>query len=576
MKTNCALYIFSIMISLSACTENPSVDLILLNAKIITLDQDSSVFEAVAISKDKISALGTSKEIKRMSSDKTRIIDLKGRTVIPGLIDSHLHPESAALSELEEEIPDLHTIAQLLSWVTEQANVKEKGNWIIMPKLFATRLVEMKQPSLSELDKAAPDHPVFLNGSFGGMINSAAMKLSGITKDTKHEGVLKDKQTGLPTGVIRASAFNLLKIPAKKNFSDQEKEDALAAMLLRYNRYGLTSLFSGSGDFESMKLWEEMSSRNILTARIYQNILLPTGNNVSEESVRETIKKYNRTTGDGNEWVKTGSLKVFLDGGILTGTAWLQEPWGKKAGEIFGIEDTSYRGIVNFSAEELLAIVKVANEFNWSFTVHATGGGSVDMILKAYGEANKTKSVKDRRFSIIHGNFFSEEAILKMKELGVYANSQAAWFYKDAEAMELILGEERMKTFHPNRSILDAGIIINGGSDHMVKWDANSSINPYNPFVAMWSMITRKTERGSVVMPDEAVTRYEALQIYTINNAFASFEESIKGTIEPGKLADMAVLTDDILSCPEDKIREIESVMTLVGGKIVYSSVPEF
>ena len=564
------------MISLSACTENPSVDLILLNAKIITLDQDSSVFEAVAISKDKISALGTSKEIKRMSSDKTRIIDLKGRTVIPGLIDSHLHPESAALSELEEEIPDLHTIAQLLSWVTEQANVKEKGNWIIMPKLFATRLVEMKQPSLSELDKAAPDHPVFLNGSFGGMINSAAMKLSGITKDTKHEGVLKDKQTGLPTGVIRASAFNLLKIPAKKNFSDQEKEDALAAMLLRYNRYGLTSLFSGSGDFESMKLWEEMSSRNILTARIYQNILLPTGNNVSEESVRETIKKYNRTTGDGNEWVKTGSLKVFLDGGILTGTAWLQEPWGKKAGEIFGIEDTSYRGIVNFSAEELLAIVKVANEFNWSFTVHATGGGSVDMILKAYGEANKTKSVKDRRFSIIHGNFFSEEAILKMKELGVYANSQAAWFYKDAEAMELILGEERMKTFHPNRSILDAGIIINGGSDHMVKWDANSSINPYNPFVAMWSMITRKTERGSVVMPDEAVTRYEALQIYTINNAFASFEESIKGTIEPGKLADMAVLTDDILSCPEDKIREIESVMTLVGGKIVYSSVPEF
>ncbi len=563
------------MISLSACTENPPADLILLNGKILTLDQSSSVFEAVAISNDKISALGTTREIRRMSSDKTKIVDLEGRTVIPGLIDSHLHPESASVSELEEEIPDLHTIDQLLEWVREQVKIKEKGTWIIMPKLFSTRLAEMRQPALIELDKAAPHHPVFLNGSFGGMINSAAMKISGITKNINHEGIIKDKKTGLPTGIIRGSAFILLKTPPKKTLTNQEKEDALAAMLKRYNRYGITSLFSGSGDFESMKLWEDMSAKNMLTARIYQNILLPTGDKVTEESVRESVKKYSRTTGDGNEWVKTGSLKVFLDGGILTGTAWLQEPWGEKAGEIFGIEDTSYRGIVNFSREELLAIVKVANEFNWSFTVHATGSGSVNLILDVYEEANKTKSIRDRRFSIIHGNFYSSEAIAKMRDLGVYANSQAAWFYKDAEAMGSILGNERLKTFHPNRTMLDAGVMINGGSDHMVKWDADASINPYNPFLAMWSMITRDTERGSVITYNEAITREEALRIYTINNAFASFEEAIKGTIEPGKLADMAVLSDDILNCPEDKIRKIESVMTLVGGKIVYSSIPE-
>ena len=158
-----------------------------------------------------------------------------------------------------------------------------------------------------------------------------------------------------------------------------------------------------------------------------------------------------------------------------------------------------------------------------------------------------------------------------MKELGVCANMQPAWFYKDADAMKYILGETVIRTFQPYRSLLDAGVIVNGGSDHMVKWDANKSINPYNPFLGMWTMITRTTERGSVILPSEAITREEALKIYTINNAFASFEESIKGSIEPGKLADMAVLTDDILTCPVDKIKDLESVMTLLGGNIVYS-----
>jgi hypothetical protein len=162
-----------------------------------------------------------------------------------------------------------------------------------------------------------------------------------------------------------------------------------------------------------------------------------------------------------------------------------------------------------------------------------------------------------------------------MAELGVYADAQAAWFYKDADAMKKILGEERIASFHPYRSLVDAGVIVNGGSDHMVKWDANASINPYNPFLAMWTMVTRTTERNSVIMADEAITREEALKMYTINNAYASFEEDIKGSLEPGKLADLAILSDDLLECPIDKIKEIQSELTMVGGKIVYSSKGE-
>jgi predicted amidohydrolase YtcJ len=249
----------------------------------------------------------------------------------------------------------------------------------------------------------------------------------------------------------------------------------------------------------------------------------------------------------------------------------MHDPWGKTAGKIFDIEDPDYRGIVNYSRQELLDIVSAANELSWSFTAHATGSAAVELLLDVYDEVNKSKSIKEKRFSIIHGNFFSTETIKRMNELGVYANLQPAWFYKDADAMEYILGKEGIKTFHPYKSLVDGGVMINGGSDHMVKWDANASVNPYNPFLAMWTMVTRTTERGSVIIPEESITREEALKSYTINNAYGSFEESIKGSIEPGKLADMAILTDDILTCQVNKIRDIESEMTIVGGKIVYS-----
>ncbi len=565
--------IFIIAIAHTACKDVQRADLILTNGKIVTVDQNFTIGQAVAVSGDKILAVGTDKKIMRYAGDDTRIIDLIGKTVIPGIIESHLHPETASLSELEEEIPDVHTIDELLGWIKSQTGIKAKGEWIVFPKFFSTRLIELRQPTLAELDEIAPFHPVFLDGSYGGMINTAAMRQSGITARTDHPGILRDKKTGLPTGLIRASAFNLLKRPARKELTYQDVNDALQSMFKRYNRYGITSIFSGSGSSETVDRYRDMHENNKLTVRILQNIMLQTTRgNITTEGVLEKLKTLPFVTGDGDEWVRIGPLKIILDGGILTGTAFMREPWGDKAREIFGIEDPAYKGVLNYTREEVAAIVKAANELNWSFTAHSTGGGGVDLLLDVYQEVNLIKPIKERRFSIIHGNFFTEEAIIKMKELGIYANVQPAWFYKDADAMEYILGKERIKTFHPNRSLIDAGVIINGGSDHMVKWDANTSINPYNPFLGMWTMITRTTERGSVILPSEAITREEALKIYTMNNAFASFEESIKGSIEPGKLADMAVLTDDILTCPADRIKDIESVMTILGGNIVYSS----
>ena len=570
MSQKFVFILLSVCVLFGCKSYNP--DMILMNGKIITVDKDFSIAEAVAIEKDKIIAVGSDAEIRKLAVSSTRTIDLQGKVVIPGLIDAHLHPESASVSEFDREIPDLHSVNDLLDWIKSQVIVLNQGEWIIHQKLFFTRLNELRQPTLDELDRVAPDNPVFLNGSFGGMINSAAMKISGLTEKTDHPGLIRDKATGHLTGFIRASAFNLLKLPENRILSYDERLAALEAMLKRYNRYAITGLCSGNGDFHNYEMYRDLHDQNRLTVRVYQNILLSPSSGNSLKMILDTLTSCKYATGFGDEWVKIGALKIYLDGGILTGTAFLRDPWGDRAGNIFGIEDPSYRGIINYTRAEVLSIAMTAAENNWKFTAHSTGGGGVDLLLDVYEEVNRKYPVKGRRFSIIHGNFFPPDAIKKMRDLDVYADMQAAWFYKDADAMRLILGEERIRDFHPYRSMLTAGIKINGGSDHMVKWDSNTSVNPYNPFLAMWTMITRTTEKGTVIMPDETITREDALKMYTINNAFASFEESIKGSIEPGKLADMAVISEDILTCPVDQIRNIESEVTIVGGKIVYSS----
>lgn len=566
-----ALIIISLF--LVSCKQNlPMADLIFQNGKIVTVDSNFSIYNAIAIKGDKIIDIGSNEKISKLADSHTQIIDLKGKTAIPGIIDSHAHPERASLSEIHEDLPDLHSIKELMDWIKSEASIKQDGEWIIYSKLFYTRLDDLRQPTLQELDEVAPHNPVFLNGSFGGVINSAAIKVSGFTEDEIFNELTRDSKSGILTGFIRKSAFKLLKIPPYKELTYQEKVEALKIIFSNYNRYGITGVNSGSGDLNNYKRYQELSKKNELTLRVSQNFTLPFNIRDSKETLVDSLKTFSVVTAKGDQWVKAGPLKIFLDGGILTGTAYLREPWGETAQDIYNIKDPEYRGIINYSYDELFNIVSAACETGWAFTAHCTGGGGVDLLLDVFEEVNKTYPIKNFRFSIIHGNFYTKEAIKRMNMLGVIANVQPAWFYKDADAMKYILGNERIKTFHPYQSMIKGGVTLCGGSDHMVKLDANTSINPYNPFLAMWSIITRTTEKGSVICPEEAITREQALKMYTINNAYTTFEESIKGSLEIGKLADMVVLSNDFLTCPVDQIKEIQSELTLVGGKIVYST----
>ncbi|MFC2075934.1 amidohydrolase [candidate division KSB1 bacterium] len=556
--------------TLCACGagSGPVPDTIYHNGKIVTVDNNFSLAEAVAIKGDRFLAVGSNREVLALAGANTRKIDLKGRTVIPGMIEAHAHPVGAATSELEEEIPDVHTVQELLDWVEAQVKLKGPGEWIVHPKMFATRLRELRPPSLAKLDRIAPKNPVFFNGSYGGTINSAAMRASGITSRTRNPGVLKDPKTGRPNGHIRGAAFRLLKRPRDKALSWPEHLDALEAMIHRYNAVGFTSVTDAAEPPSGLRQWQDLKRLNRLTARVYVNIRTDVSGN--EEQIVEKLSNLGIYSGFGDEMVRVGPLKISIDGGILTGTAYMREPWGTTAKEIYGFQDPTYRGVRNYTLEELIPIVSAADLIGWKFTTHSTGGGGVDILLEAFDRVAKQNGPRDRRFSIIHGNFYTPESIKKAARLGVIADAQPAWFYKDADAMLQILGKERVRWFHPYKSMIDAGMMINAGSDHMVKFDSITSINPYNPFLSMWVAVTRKTERGTVIVPEEAISRQDAIRMYTINNAYGSFEEKLKGSIEPGKLADMVVLSDDILTCPEDDIRNIKAQITILGGLIVY------
>jgi len=547
-----------------------NADMVLYNGKIITVNDEFSIAEAVAIKNGKFIFVGTNEGAFKLAGSHTELLDLDKATVMPGIIDGHTHWDLAAQSELFEEIPDVNTLPELLSWVRLEARKKKKGEWIIHPTFFPTRLKEMIWPSLIELDEAAPENPVFLNGSYSGMINTAAMKASGILEDIKNPDLIRDKKSGKLNGIVRSSSFDLLTRIEKQTPSPAQRLDALSNMLNRYNQVGITSVCVGMGSPKSLGDYVELRKLGKLTVRIFQNMNVPDGGKAPIESIKNEIKSWNIKTGSGDEWIKVGSLKTWVDGGILTGTAWMKEPWGNKAAKIFGLDDANYRGFLLLDKNQLSHLIAMSADLGWKFSAHITGSGGVDVYLKAIEEVNKKIPLKGKRFSIIHGNFYSAEAIARMVRFGVYADMQPAWFYKDADAMEYVLGMEKMQDFHPYRSMIDAGVMINGGSDHMVKFDSIRSVNPYNPFLSIWSAVTHETERGSKIVPEEAVKREDGLRMYTINNAYASFEEDIKGSIEPGKLADLIVLSDDILECPAEKIKDISVKMTMVDGRIVY------
>ena len=290
--------------------------------------------------------------------------------------------------------------------------------------------------------------------------------------------------------------------------------------------------------------------------------------------LRMGFEKYLDAIDTPNDWAKLGFLKAGIDGGILTGTSYMRRPYGEKGG-MFGIDDAHFRGVLRLSKEQLTEYIKMAGKMGLQMAAHCVGDAACDVFISAYDEVDRIDPIDKKRFTIIHADFTDDDMLKKVKELGLILISQPAWHYMDGTIINRILDRDIMKTFLPYKKMDELDIKVCAGSDHMVKHDSLLSHNPYNPFAAMYNMVTRKTRKGDLVEPGQRISREKALRMYTIDSAYASFDESIKGSLEKGKLADLAVLTGDYLACPEEEIPFIEAELTMTGGRIVYSLDPQ-
>ena len=562
-------------LALCAFTARAEPDAIFHHGKFVTVDENFSTHTALAVEGHRIAAVGDDDAILRLKGAKTRLVDLGGRMVLPGLIDSHTHPTGACMTEFDHPIPDMESIADVLSYIRARAAVVKEGEWIVLQQVFITRLREQRYPTRAELDAAAPRHPVLFRTGPDAALNSQALALSGIDRDFKvTDGgagfIEKDPATREPTGVLRNCTRFVKPKTSVKAATDEQKLARLKELFHDYNAAGLTTICDRDSSAAALDQYKQLRASGELTVRVAASY------GVSYLSALPTIQAQIRKVADDplftkrDPWVRIVGIKMYLDGGMLTGSAYLREPWGVSA--MYGISDPAYRGVLFIPPEKLRPIVRTAIESGLQFTAHSVGDGAVHALLDAYEAVNRELPVAATRPCITHCNFQSAEAIAQAARLGVCMDIQPAWLHLDTRTLAKQFGEARLRWFQPLRSLFAAGVTVGGGSDHMQKIGSLRSVNPYNPWLGIATAVTRRAKSyEGVLHPEEALSREQAIRFYTMNNARLLFLEKEIGSLEAGKRADFVVLDRDILSCPEEEIRAITPVATYVDGKEVFA-----
>jgi predicted amidohydrolase YtcJ len=548
-----------------------TADLILHSGKIVTVDNEFTIAEALAVKDGRILAVGDDAAVLASRGDATKVVDLGGKMVLPGLIDSHVHATGASMTEEDHPIPDMETIGDVLDYIRGRAEVVPKGEWIVMSQVFITRLREQRYPTKAELDAAAPEHPVAFRTGPDASVNSLALARSGIDKDFRPTGsgvVERDPQTGEPNGILR-SADGLLKVDERtRSVGHAERDERLEMLLKDYNSVGITAAIDRNAGSSAIDQYYRMHSAGRLTVRMGLSHSIDGGGET--DAVTDDIREIgSHPLRQGDDMLRIIGVKAFLDGGMLTGSAYMREPWG--VSRIYGIDDPQYRGLKYIEHDKLVALVRTCVENDLQFTAHSVGDGAVHALLDAYEEVSKDTPVSKTRCCITHSNFMSREALEQAARLGVVLDIQPAWLYLDARTLQAQFGYDRLRYFQPLATAFALGAIAGGGSDHMQKIGSLRSINPYNPFLGMWVTLTRKARwYDGQLHPEEALTREQAIRFYTANNAVVCRMEDQIGSLEAGKLADFIVLDRDLLTCPVDDVRETQVLATYLGGRAVY------
>jgi predicted amidohydrolase YtcJ len=546
-------------------------DLILHHGKIVTVNAQFHIVDSIAIAGDRILAAGSREEVAKLAGPKIRQIDLHGKTVLPGLIDTHSHALDASLYEFDHPVPEMETIADVLRYIHERAAVAKEGDWIVLTQVFITRLRDQRFPTRAELDAAAPHNPVYFGTGPDASVNSLALKLSGIDKNFQiadgKPGRIERDATGEPTGILR-SGSRLVKIQSgEKQPTDADRRQRLKMMLADYNSVGLTSLSERDLGDDGIETYRQLRDAGELTCRVYVMYSVDAQMPLDQIQAR-MLKAANSPLHRYNNMLWVRGTKSYMDGGMLTGSAYMLQPWG--ISKVYSITDPAYRGMRYIEAGKLYQMQRFALQHDLQFTAHSVGDGAVQAMIDGYSEVNNDFSVRAGRPCITHANFMSAEMIRKIKDLGIVLDLQPDWLWLDGATLRKQFGGDRMTYFQPYKSLFEAGVAVGGGSDHMQKIGSLRSINPYNPFLGMWITLTRQPRwTDQPLHPEQRLSREQAIRLYTINNAYLTFEENEKGSLEKGKLADLIVLDRDILTCPLDQVRSTQVEQTYLGGRLV-------
>jgi predicted amidohydrolase YtcJ len=561
-----------LLLSVSMAAAAEPADLVLHGGKVVTVDDRFSVAEAIAVRDGRIVFVGSSDEALKLRGEGTEALDLQGRMVIPGLIDSHVHPSSASLHEFDHDVPAMETIDDVLAYIGSRAKALPEGDWISVRQVFITRLKEPRYPTRAELDRVAPRHPVVFSTGPDAMLNSLALKESGIDRDFQVSGsgyVEKDPQTGEPTGLLRSCARYIKSKPSGRQATPEERLQRLEMLFADYNSVGLTTVADKNASSSDLANYQQLKATDRLSVRMMASAAVDARERKLSDIQQDIHKVAEHKLRAKDARLRIIGIKTFLDGGMLTGSAYMREPWG--VSEIYLIDDPQYRGVLFIDPETLLPIVKQTVEAGLQFTAHSVGDAAVEQLVDAYEEVNRTTPVAPTRPCITHCNFMSQRAIEKMSRLGVVADIQPAWLYLDARTLTRQFGEERLAFFQPLKTCFEQGVVIGGGSDHMQKIGSLRSVNPYNPFLGMWVAISREARWfDGKLHPQQALSREQALRFYTINNARLLFLEDEVGSLEVGKRADLVIVDRDLLECPLHELRDAKVERTYLDGAVVY------
>lgn len=563
----------AILASALLTVQATAADLILHRGKVITVDATFSIHEAIAVTDGKVQAVGRNADILKLRTPQTEVIDLKGRTVIPGLMDSHTHAPGASMTEFAHPLPQMDTIQDVLDYFAARAAVVPEGEWIVLQQVFITRLREQRYPTRAELDRVAPKHAVVFRTGPDASVNTLALQRNNIDRNFKiPEGVpgkVEVDEHGEPTGVLRVFSNYFKSKTNDRVPTEADREKRLLALFNDYNSVGITSISDRSASEPDLKRYQRLRDEGKFTVRV------AVSHSVQTLGPMEAIQQQIRAIGQHplrapDPLLRLIGIKTFLDGGMLTGSAYMRKPWGVSA--VYSITDPEYRGQLFVPRERLLPMVRTTIESGLQFTAHSVGDGAVHLLLDVYDElAREGLPVRQTRSSLTHSNFMSREAVEQAARLGVVMDIQPAWLYLDTHTLVKQFGYDRLRYFQPLRTIFAAGGIAGGGSDHMQKVGSMRSINPYNPFLGIQTAVTRQSKwHPEPLHPEEALTREQALRFYTSNNAYLLFNEHLTGTLESGKFADLAILDTDLLTCPEDKIGVTQVLRTYLAGKLIF------